>query len=228
MAVAPKGFSLALFNRREVAVPTRLGLAILTGLLALPALVWFRYGEAFLSLTERVPAKILVVEGWVGPEGIRASKLEFERGGYDLIVTSGGNPDPYSEENWQREGWTYAEGAFHQLVRAGVPAERIIAAPAKVTDTARTYESALTVKAALGKLGIVPQSINIFSFGPHARRSKIVYEKACGPATQVGVIAWVPRAYGSGPWWRSSERSIELLVQTVGFFYEVLFNSGRA
>ena len=62
----------------------------------------------------------------------------------------------------------------------------------------------------------------------HARRSHLVYEKAYGPGTEVGVIAWEPSAYAAGPWWRSSERSIEFLVQSVGYFYELLLNSGRA
>ena len=71
-------------------------------------------------------------------------------------------------------------------------------------------------------------TMNVFTFGSHARRSHLVYEKAYGPGTEVGVIAWEPSAYAAGPWWRSSERSIEFLVQSVGYFYELLLNSGRA
>ena len=63
-------------------------------------------------------------------------------------------------------------------------------------------------------------TMNVFTFGSHARRSALVYEKAYGPGTEVGVIAWEPSAYAAGPWWRSSERSIEFLVQSVGYFYE--------
>ena len=216
-----------LFKRRTVPFPTPLGFTLLLGFLAVPFVYWFRYGEDFLSYTHRVPAKVLVVEGWIGPDGIKAAGAEFEKGGYDLIVTSGGNPDPSSEENWQREGWTYAEGAYHQLIRFGIPPDKVIPAPTKDTDTGRTYHSALTVKGTLAALGITPKSINVFSCGSHARRSQLVYEKAYGPGTEVGIIAWQPRSY-AGPWWRSSERSIELIVQSVGYFYEFLFNSGRA
>ena len=35
-------------------------------------------------------------------------------------------------------------------------------------------------------------------------------------------------AYAAGLWWRSSERSIEFLVQSAGYFYELLVNSVRA
>jgi len=219
---------LTFFKRRTVYVPTPLGLLFLGGLLSLPLLYWIRYGESFLSPTERLPAKILVVEGWIGPEAVRAAKEEFEKGGYDFIFTSGGSPDPLSEDNWQKEGWTYAEGALHILVRSGIPAEKVIAAPPRETETARTYASALSVKAALAKAGLAPKSVNVFSSGAHARRSRLVYEKVLRPETAVGVVAWREPSYATLPWWRSSERAQEFLLQTVGFFYEYLFNSGRA
>jgi hypothetical protein len=213
------------FIRRTILFPTRFGGLALFTLLALPVIWWAREGESFLASTERAPAaKVLVVEGWIGPEGIRAAAQEFAKGGYDLIVTSGGNPDPYDAENWQKEGWTFAEGALHTLERAGIPPEKIIAAPAAETEKSRTYNSALTVRTALAAR---PASLNIFTFGPHARRSRLVYEKVYGPGTKIGVIAWEPHGYTAGPWWKSSERSIDLLVQTVGFFYEFLLNSGR-
>jgi len=43
---------------------------------------WFTYGESYLEATHRLPADILVVEGWIGRKGIRAAVDEFERGGY--------------------------------------------------------------------------------------------------------------------------------------------------
>ena len=46
------------------------------------ALGWFNYGELFLALTHRLPAEVLVVEGWIGREGVRAAVDEFERGSY--------------------------------------------------------------------------------------------------------------------------------------------------
>jgi hypothetical protein len=96
----------------------------------------------------------------------------IREGGLRSYRCQRGNPDPYSEDNWNREGWTYAEGAYHQLVRLGVT--EVFPAPAPLTERGRTYESAVSVKEALGKLGIVPRSINVFTFGSHARRSRLV------------------------------------------------------
>jgi hypothetical protein len=82
------------------------------------------------------------------------------------------------------------------------------------------------VKATLDAQGIHPKSINVFTLGAHARRSELVFSKAC-PGTEIGIIGWQPPGYRTTPWWHSSERAIDLLVQTVGFFYEFLLNSGR-
>jgi uncharacterized SAM-binding protein YcdF (DUF218 family) len=216
------------FVRRDVWCPTKLGAAVLLSALALPCLWWFNYGERFLAPTNRIAnARILVVEGWIGPEGLRAAKAEFDTHNYDLIVTSGGNPDPRSEDNWQRAGWSYAEGAQKQLLRLGVPAGKVVSAPPKETEARRTYRSALMVKETLDSLDGQPKSINVFTLGPHARRSWLVFQKACGPETSVGIIGWEPPVYNAKSWWHSSERAIDLLVQTVGFFFEYLFNSGR-
>jgi hypothetical protein len=69
---------LRLFTRCTVWFPTRLGMFFFSSLPAVPLFWWLRYGKSFLSITDRLPgAKILVVEGWIGPDGIRAAKGEF-------------------------------------------------------------------------------------------------------------------------------------------------------
>jgi hypothetical protein len=37
----------------------------------------------------RLPAEILVVEGWIGRDGIRAAEAEVEQGGYQYVVATG-------------------------------------------------------------------------------------------------------------------------------------------
>ncbi len=46
--------------------------------------------ESFLSVTERSPADVLVVEGWIGREGVRAAGEEFKQRGYQYVVATGG------------------------------------------------------------------------------------------------------------------------------------------
>jgi hypothetical protein len=45
---------------------------------------------AFLSVTQRVDASVLVVEGWVHEYAIRAALDEFRRNSYKRVFTTGG------------------------------------------------------------------------------------------------------------------------------------------
>jgi len=192
--------------------------------LLLPEIWWFSCGESYLSLTRRLPAQVLVVEGWIGFNGIRAAKAEFEERGYQYVVAAGGYT---ADVGWEKGGWSYAEGAQHELMRLGVPKEKIILAPSRDTETHRTYESAVAVWQALATNGIRPKTVNIFTLGPHARRSCLVFQKVYEPTTEVGVISWEPLEYQSVPWWKSSDRAKQLISESAGFIYEVLLNSGR-
>jgi len=178
---------------------------------------WTLDGESFLSYTDRLPAEVLVVEAWIGRNGVRAAAREFEQRGYEYIVTSGGT----ASECWEENTLSYAEMADRELIRSGIPKERISVAPSKSSETRRTYESALAVSDALQRRNIKPKAFNVFTLGSHARRSRLVFAKVEGPLTKVGVVAWTPTDIGSDPWWWSSERTKDLITETVGYAFEV-------
>jgi hypothetical protein len=211
-------------ERRTVWCPTFLGSFCIVALPVIPITWWCNYGESFLSLTQRLPAEVLVVEGWIGRDGVRAAAAEFERGGYRYVVTTGGLT---TAKGWIEPGWSYAEGAAQELVRLGVAKNRLIVATAADSESQRTYSSAVAVRKALDSMEIQPQALNVFTLGPHARRSRLVYAKVEGRETEVGVIGWAPPSDEAVPWWRSSDRAKELLTETAGYVYEVLLNSGR-
>jgi hypothetical protein len=192
-------------------------------LLSIPVVWWWSRGESFLSLTRRLPAEVLVVEGWIGRDGLRGAAAEFAQGGYQYVVASGG----LTSDRWEERRSTYAEIAEHYLIRYGLSRDKIIVAPSRA-ENMRTIESAVAVWRALQAAGIHPKTVNVFTFGPHARRSRLVFAKVDGPGTDVGVIGWVPPGYVAVPWWRSSERARDLLEETTGYLYEALLNSGRS
>lgn len=212
-----------LFQRRTVWWPTFLGWIGLMIVVIGPGVLWWFFGENFLATTKREPAEILVVEGWIGINGIQAAKAEFERGGYTYVLTTGG----VAYNNWDRTRWDYAEAGRQLLVRAGLPAEKIITAQALETEDHRTFKSAITSWRALNAKGIHPQSLNIFSVGAHARRSRLVFAKVYGSEVKVGMIAWTQYDYAVEPWWHSSERADAFIKETVGYLFELLLNSGR-
>jgi hypothetical protein len=211
------------FKQRLLPFPTVLGWIVLLVAIGSP-MGWLLFrGEPFFRLTERQPAECLVVEGWIGIDGVTAAKAEFERGGYHYIATSGG----LTNNRWGRQQWNYAVEAGELLVHLGVPADRVVIAPAADAENHRTFEAAVEVRQMLTRLGLHPQYATIFTFGVHARRSRLVFAKAMGASTNVGVISWAPEHFFDGPWWHSSERSLDLLKESVGYFFELLLNSGR-
>lgn len=216
--------TLQLVRRRTMWWPTFVGWVVMAGLFITPVLLWCFMGEPFLATTQRKPAEILVVEGWIGIEGVRAAKNEFLQGHYQYIVTTSG----LSGNRWDTQRWNYATEAEELLLRLGLQQNQIIVATPQETEGHRTYESALATKLALDAMGLHPKAINVFTLGVHARRSRLVYAKVHQPATTIGVIAWPPPGFGSGPWWQSSNRTLELLKETTGYIFEVLLNSGRS
>jgi len=215
--------TLQLIQRRTIWWPTRLGWFWIILLTGGPLAFWCARGEDFLSLTEPLPAEALVVEGWIGVEGVRAAKVEFDQGHYRYIITSGGPMNGH----WRQQGWNYATEASEILVRLGIPAAQVITAAAPGSQNHRTFESASVVQETLEKRGLHFTGINVFTAGAHARRSRLVFAKAMYPSIGVGVISWLPPAERRGVWWNSSERSLDLIKETIGYFFELFLNSGR-
>jgi hypothetical protein len=214
---------LHMFQRRTLWWPTRLGWMGLLLAMAVLFLGWCLCGESFLSPTRRLPAQVLVVEGWAGRDSMPAALGEFRRGGYKLLVTAGGS----TGDNWAARNWNYAELAAEELLRRGLLKDQLLVAQAESVDTQRTYRAALAVRKALEARGPLPATINVWSRGAHARRSRLVFQKVFGPKTRVGVVAWEPEAELTRPWWHSSTRSRDLLEETVAYFFERVLNSGR-
>jgi hypothetical protein len=212
-----------LFRRRTIWCPTTLGFCAIAALLLAIGSWWIAFGESYLSLTDRLPPDVLVVEGWIGLEGVRAATAEFAEHGYRYIVATG----ELHSDSWEETHPSLADLTARELIRLGVPVERIVVAPAKESKMHRTYESCIAVRQALLDRGIRPKTLNIFTLGPHARRSWLTLSRVEGPATKVGVISWMPATYRGLPWWSSSWRAKMLMTEGFGYVYEALLNSGR-
>jgi hypothetical protein len=117
--------------------------------------------------------------------------------------------------------------AADRLVQFGVLRDQILTAKPIEAEGHRTFQSAAAVWRVLKAKNIFPASINVFTFGMHAQRSRLVYAKVFEPEAKVGVISWVPPNYTTRRWWHSSERATEMLRESLGFLFELLLNSGR-
>jgi DUF218 domain len=175
----------------------------------------------FLSITQRVPAEVLVVEGWgYDSPAFAEAADEFKRGGYRLLLTVGG-PAVVGDKN--SEQVSYAVLAANRLQALGVEPQSMIAL--SVPDVARhhTYSSALTVRDWLKRSETSTKGINVFTLGPHARKSLVLFSRALGAAYPVGVIAGTDHDYDPKRWWLSTRGIYVIARKTVGYIYAVIW-----
>jgi hypothetical protein len=189
-------------RRRELVVPTWRGWLLLFGTAFLVAFGAVRGIHGFLSVNDPKPGGVLVVEGWAADYALADTVAEFNRNHYDKLYVTGG---PIEQGAPLSEYHTYAELATAVLLKHGLSTNVIECVPAPAVAKDRTYASAVALRACWKERGVSPKTVNLMTEGSHARRSRLLFEKALGPGVTVGVVALPPRAYDPKRWWRSSQ-----------------------
>jgi len=178
--------------------------------------VGFRRLQPFLAVTDPVPGGVLVVEGWMPDYGMDEVLAEIRRAGYAALYVTGGpmeHGEPLSEYK------TYAELGAATLAKLGANAPSPQAVPAQEAHKDRTYFSAVALRDWLRAHGPMPAKINLVSLGAHARRSRLLFEKAFGPDVEIGIIAVPDRGYDTRNWWRSSQGFRTVTDEAIGYLY---------
>lgn len=191
-----------------------------SSLLALVAVVAFILTiHDFLTINQRVEADILVVEGWVySHPAIAEAAEEFKQGQYRLLITVGG---PTAVEGRNLEYASSAVLAANQLQDLGVEKRSIVALTVPEFSQHRTYTSALTVKEWLKRSEIPAKGINVFTIGPHARKSLVLFMRAFGPSFAIGVIAGTDEEYDPDRWWMSARGIYVISRKLLGYLYAI-------
>jgi hypothetical protein len=211
---------LTLVKRRECWVLTGRGwIAFLIGLIA-TLLLGINSIYPFLAVDAPVPSSILVVEGWLPDYALEQAKNEFDRHNYRLIVTTGKR---ISRGLYLSQYRTYADLSAATLKRLGMNEQSVVAVPIDFAAKDRTYECAVAVRDWLAGSGLSVTSINVYTVGPHARRSRLLFKKAFGDTIAVGVIALSDVDYDPHSWWKSSEGAKTMIEESVGYFYARFF-----
>ena len=192
-------------------------------LFAIAALVVFsiRGAYSFLTVNDPVDSSALVVEGWLPDYALQEAITEFGRGHYRRIFVTGGpldNGAPLSEYR------TFAELGAATLLRLGLNTNAVQAVPAPKVRLDRTYASAMALKSWLGSHEVADTNFNVISLGPHARRSRLLFEKALGKDYQVGVIAIGNQEYDSKRWWASSAGVRTMTDEMIAYVYTRLWS----
>jgi hypothetical protein len=200
--------------------------AILLAAILCVVLVGLGLGD-FLTVNEPVPGGVLVVEGWAPNYVARAAVEEFNRHHYVGIYATG---TPFMDDNGfiGVDSGNFADVMADKLRKLGVPEASIHAVPAPDVGRDRTYTMARVLKRRLEADGVSTANINVYSLGPHSRRSRLLFEFAFGPSSRIGMVAVDPRDYDSRRWWATSEGFRSVVGEFIAYVYaRVLFHPGN-
>lgn len=212
----PQTLAGGLLRRRACLVPTWRGWLLLALVFGLSAAFFLRFACTFLSIHDPAPGGLLVVEGWVSPTDARLALEEFRRGSYTGLCVTGGPIEPESPlASYQ----SYAELTADVLRRLGADPARLHAVAGPKVAKDRTYSTALALKNELRERGLPLTALNIMTKGPHARRSRLLYEKAFGPGTRVGTIVLEEREFDPARWWTTSAGFRAVTGELIAYFY---------
>ena len=202
--------------RRQCLVPTLRGWVVLLLIGAALAIFAAREAEPFLTLNDPAPGGVLVVEGWLPDYGMEATVAEFHRNHYDKLFVTG---IPLDQGAPLSEYKNYAELGAAILIKLGLSTNVVQAVPAEAVRQDRTYAMAASLKRWLRQHGMSPAKVNLMTLGPHARRSRLLFEEALGKGVTVGVTAIPPRDFDGGRWWRSSAGVRTVISEALAYAY---------
>ncbi len=203
-------------------VPTARGWVVLAGILVAFVAFVVRPMNSFLCLNRPVPAEVLVVESWLPDYALQGAVEEFKRGGYRYVITSGQEfTDAWIKARYR----TAADFAAADLAALGLPSNTIVPVPAQKVVRDRTYASALAVRKWLESTGSPVRALNVYTAGPHARRSRLLFQKALGKKFKVGVISHPENSYDPKRWWTTMYGFSVVTGEAIAYLYaRVLFH----
>ena len=218
---ASRSSLFGLMNRRERWGLSLRGWVLILLALSGVALTLFFATYRFLAVNQPVPgAEVLVVEGWVPNFAIKAAQREIAAGNYKKVYVTGG---PLSGDGgYTNEYNTSASVGAGNLRAAGVPEELLQMVPSRVNDRDRTFGSAVALREWFREHAIAVHSFDILTENTHARRTRLLFQKAFGDEALVGIIAIDNPDYDPDRWWKSSEGVKNLFVEAVAYVYAKL------
>ena len=98
----------------------------------------------------------------------------------------------------------------------------ILAVPAPRVDRDRTYSTAVALRRWFDGHGGAPPRINLVTVGAHARRSRLLFEKALRPDTEVGILAVEDPYYDPKRWWVTSYGVRTVTSELIAYLYSSL------
>ena len=214
---APARAMWGMFDRKKRWSLSWRGRVVVASALLLVGAVALKGVYPFLAITHRVNANVLVVEGWIHEYAIRAAVKEFQSNHYQRVFTTGGPVG--GSGGYINDFYTSASVGADLLKKWGIPGERLQMVPSRVMDRDRTYGSAVALRNWFRDHNMAVSGIDVVTQDLHARRTRLLFQKALGDQVAVGVIAIPNPDYDAKHWWRYSEGVKEVLSETASYVY---------
>jgi len=115
------------------------------------------------------------------------------------------------------------EVAAGTLRKLGFDKNLISVVPAPNVRKDNTYAAGLSLRKWLLESGLSVKALNICSMGPHARRTRLLFEKALGQDINVGIIAFESQEYDPKAWWKTSKGVRTVIGETIAYLYARFF-----
>jgi uncharacterized SAM-binding protein YcdF (DUF218 family) len=171
----------------------------------------------FLATTHRVDAEVLVVEGWIHEYAIREAVKEFQSNHYERIFTTGGPVE--GNGGYINDYQTSASVGADLLKKYGLANGSVQMVPSRVMDHERTYGSAVALRNWFRDRNMAVSGINVVTENLHARRTRLLFQKALGGKVTVGVIAIPNPDYDAKHWWRYSAGVKDVVSEAAAYAY---------
>jgi uncharacterized SAM-binding protein YcdF (DUF218 family) len=205
-----------LFHRRQCLVPTWRGWLLLALVFGAVTYVGIRGAYSFLAVNDPKPGGVLVVEGWAADYALEAVVADFKQFSYEKVYVTGG-PIEWGAPLSQYK--TYAELGTATLLALGMSSNVVQAVPAPRVKQDRTYACAVALRKWVEEHGIQPGRINLVTVGPHARRSRLLFQKGFGKDMPIGVVAVPEPDYDARHWWHSSLGFRSVTGEAIAYMY---------
>ena len=208
----------AFFVRRERWTLTWAGMLLMLATVTILVAAGLRDLYSFLAISSPIHGQFLVVEGWMPSYAYRETVAEFAKGKYTKVIAVG-----VLHENGNAGGDRDEDFGADRLISFGIPADIVVTASNGAVQRDRTFHAAIALKEWLQRQDIRKASIDVVSLGPHARRSRLLYQEALGDDVSVGIIALDQRGIDPGHWWRTSEGARSVITEAIGYVYARFF-----
>jgi uncharacterized SAM-binding protein YcdF (DUF218 family) len=205
-----------LLRRRQCLVPTLRGWLLLAFGIAALAIIAARTAYPFLAVTNSAPGGVLVVEGWSPDRVLKLAIAEYKENHYTKIFVTG---PPVEQGTLLTDYTNYAHVGAAMLLKLGLSPNDVQAVPCAEIRRDRTYHMALSLKHFLRDHNLSPASVNLITVGPHARRSRLLFEKAFGKTAKVGILAAPAIDYDARSWWKCSTGVRNVTGEIIAYAY---------